>query len=87
MTVLLERSESPPETALGTQTVARLVKERAMRTPDLVALREKGLWDLAGDHLGRVLGASAIGRPWSFGVGSRSRGSGVYPFRGPVPNG
>ena len=46
MTVLLERSESPPETALGTQTVARLVKERAMRTPDLVALREKdyGIW-------------------------------------------
>ena len=46
MTVVLEREPSPAATDLGTRTVARLIKERAENTPDLVALREKdyGIW-------------------------------------------
>ena len=46
MTVVLERSQSLPEIPLGTKTVAGLVKERAIHTPELVALREKdyGIW-------------------------------------------
>lgn len=46
MTVVLERDETAPRADLGTRTVAQLVKERALTTPDLVALREKdyGIW-------------------------------------------
>ncbi len=45
MTVVMERSESPA-TERGAMTVARLVRDRAGSTPDMVALREKdyGIW-------------------------------------------
>ncbi|MDE0234416.1 MAG: AMP-binding protein [bacterium] len=46
MTVVMENSVSPAAAAMGTRTVARLVRERAMSSPDLVALRHKdlGIW-------------------------------------------
>ena len=45
MTSVMER-EPPPVVAQESRTVAQLVRERAMTTPDLVALREKdyGIW-------------------------------------------
>lgn len=46
MTVVMETSRIPSTTEPGARTVARLVQERAMSTPNLVALREKdyGIW-------------------------------------------
>ncbi len=46
MTVVMERSESPSAVATGIRTIARLVRDRAISQPDLVALREKdyGIW-------------------------------------------
>ena len=43
----------------------------------------KGLRDLAGDHLGRILGAGVAGRPRSAGPGGGSGRSGLHPLRGP----
>lgn len=46
MTVVVERSQDLPAAGQGTRTVASLVRDRALETPDLVALREKdyGIW-------------------------------------------
>lgn len=46
MTVVVERSASASAAEMQTRTVARLVRDRAMSTPNLVALREKdfGIW-------------------------------------------
>ena len=46
MTVAVEERPSTPAAEMQTRTVARLIRDRAMRTPNLVALREKdfGIW-------------------------------------------
>lgn len=46
VTVVMENSVSPAAAAMGTRTVARLVRERAVSSPHLVALRHKdlGIW-------------------------------------------
>jgi len=46
VTVVVERSQDLPTAGQGTRTVASLVRDRALRTPDMVALREKdyGIW-------------------------------------------
>ncbi len=46
MTVVVERGGSAPAAEVQTRTVAHLVRNRAMSTPNLVALREKdfGIW-------------------------------------------
>ncbi|MGH8945739.1 MAG: AMP-dependent synthetase/ligase [Acidimicrobiia bacterium] len=69
MTTLVERPEAPAE-GVGYRTIAAMVRERAMETPDRVAMREKDfgiwqeitwadLWDLVLDaaHGLLVLGA------------------------------
>lgn len=46
MTVVVERSQDLPAAGQEVRTVASLVRDRAQRTPDMVALREKdyGIW-------------------------------------------
>ena len=46
MTVVMERSQEGSAAARGIRTVASLIRDRALSTPDLVALREKdyGIW-------------------------------------------
>ena len=46
MTVAVEERPSTPAAEMQTRTVARLIRDRAMSTPNLVALREKdfGIW-------------------------------------------
>ncbi|MDE0232595.1 MAG: AMP-binding protein [bacterium] len=46
MAVIMESSESPAAAAVRTRTIARLIRERAMSSPNQVALRHKdlGIW-------------------------------------------